>query len=43
VLSTTSHGTSVVGSLPIAQGQSYRITVVGDHGPVPFTLTTSMP
>jgi hypothetical protein len=38
-----SHDVSIVGTMQISQGQSYRITVVGDHGPVPFTLTTSMP
>jgi hypothetical protein len=38
----TSHDASVTGTLHVAQGQSYRITVVGDHGPVPFTLTTSL-
>jgi hypothetical protein len=42
VFSSTSHDASVVGTLNVAQGQSYRISVVGDHGPVPFTLTTSM-
>ena len=42
VMSTTSHDASVTGTLHVAQGQRYRITVVGDHGPVPFTLTTSL-
>ena len=42
VMSTTSHDAVVVGTLPVAQGQRYRITVVGDDGPVPFTLTTSI-
>jgi hypothetical protein len=42
VMSTTSHDAWVTGTLRVAQGQRYRITVVGDHGPVPFTLTTSM-
>lgn len=42
VFSITSHDASVVGTLNVAQGQSYRIIVVGDHGPVPFTLTTSI-
>ena len=39
---TTSYDASVTGTLHVAQGQSYRITVVGEHGPVPFTLTTSL-
>ena len=39
---TTSHDASVTGTLHVAQGQRYRITVVGDQGPVPFTLTTSI-
>jgi hypothetical protein len=39
----TSHEASIIGTLTVVRGQSYRITVVGDHGPVPFTLTTSMP
>ena len=42
VMSTTSHDALVVGTLHVAQGQRYRISVVGDHGPVPFTLTTSL-
>lgn len=42
VISTTSHDALVTGSLHVAQGQRYRITVVGDHGPVPFSLTTSI-
>ncbi|MGH9241242.1 MAG: hypothetical protein ACRD3G_24620 [Vicinamibacterales bacterium] len=42
VMSTTSHDALVVGTLHVAQGQRYRITVVGEHGPVPFTLTTSL-
>jgi hypothetical protein len=42
VMSTTSHDASVTGRLSVARGQRYRITVVGDHGPVPFTLTTSI-
>lgn len=42
VMSVTSHDALVSGTLHVAQGQRYRITVVGDHGPVPFTLTTSM-
>lgn len=42
VMSTTSHDALVTGSLHVAQGQRYRITVVGDHGPVPFSLTTSI-
>ena len=41
VFSITSHDASVIGTLTVVQGQSYRITVVGDHGPVPFTLSTS--
>jgi len=39
---TTSHDASVTGTRHVAQGQRYRITVVGDQGPVPFTLTTSI-
>jgi hypothetical protein len=42
VFSVTSHDASIVGTVKVAQGQRYRITVVGDHGPVPFTLTTSI-
>ena len=42
VFSITSHDASITGTLKVVQGQSYRITVVGDHGPVPFTLTTSL-
>lgn len=42
VMSTTSQDALVTGSLHVAQGQRYRITVVGDHGPVPFSLTTSI-
>ena len=43
VFSTTaSHDASVVGTLNVVQGRQYRIAVVGDHGPVPFSLTTSM-
>ena len=30
------------GSLRVTRGQTYRITVVGEREPVPFTLTTSM-
>ena len=41
VFSITSHDASVIGRLTVVQGQSYRITVVGDHGPIPFTLSTS--
>ena len=41
VFSVASHDASIVGTLKVAQGQNYRITVVGDHGPVPFTLMTS--
>lgn len=37
----TSDG-SIVGTLKVAQGQSYRIAVVGQDGPVPFTLRTSI-
>ena len=33
---------TVVRSLQIDRGQTYRIAVVGDGGPVPFTLTTSL-
>ena len=39
---TTSHDASVTGTLSVAQGQRYRITVVGHRGPVPFSLTTSI-
>ena len=41
VFSVTSHHASIIGTLHVAAGQNYRITVVGDHGPVPFTMTTS--
>ena len=41
VFSITSHDASIIGTLNVTQGQNYRITVVGDHGPVPFTMTTS--
>ena len=34
--------TSAVRSLRVTRGQTYRIQVVGGHGPVPFTLTTSL-
>ena len=33
---------SLVGSMRVAGGQSYRVTVAGERGPVPFTLTTSL-
>lgn len=39
---TTSHDASVTGTLHVAQGQRYRISVVGNHGPIPFTLATSL-
>ena len=42
VMSVTSHEALVSGTLHVAQGQRYRIAVVGDHGPVPFSLTTSL-
>jgi hypothetical protein len=42
VLSITRHDASIVGTLRVVQGQDYRLTVVGDHGPVPFTMTTSL-
>jgi hypothetical protein len=42
VMATTIHDASITGTLQVAHGQRYRITVVGDHGPVPFTLTTSI-
>ena len=42
VFSISRHDASVVGTLDVVQGRSYRIVVVGDHGPVPFTLTTSI-
>ena len=42
VFSTTRHDASIIGTLNVMQGRSYRIIVVGDHGPVPFTLSTSI-
>ena len=42
VFSTTSHDASVTGTLHVAQGQRYRISVVGNPGPIPFTLATSL-
>jgi hypothetical protein len=43
VLSTTSgDDASVTGVLRVAPGQDYQIIVVGDQGPVPITLTTSL-
>ena len=42
VFSTTRHDAAIIGTLNVMQGQSYRIIVVGDHGPVPFTLSTSI-
>src|SRR5687767_2018601 len=42
VMSTTRHDALVTGTVRVAHGQRYRITVVGDHGPVPFTLTTAI-
>jgi hypothetical protein len=42
VLSVTSHDASIIGTFNVVHGRSYRITVVGDRGPVPFTLTTSI-
>jgi hypothetical protein len=39
---TTSNEASVVGTLAVAQGQHYRITVLGEQDPVPFTLATSL-
>ena len=42
VMAATSHDASVTGTLHVSQGRQYRITVVGDHGPVPFSLTTSI-
>ena len=39
---TTSHDVSRTGTIAVAQGQRYRITVVGDSDRVPFMLTTSM-
>ena len=38
---TVSDG-SKTGSLRVTRGESYRITVLGQKGPVPFTLTTSL-
>lgn len=32
---------SIARSVRVIHGQTYRIQVVGEHGPVPFTLTTS--
>ena len=34
--------TSAIRSLRVTRGQTYRIQVVGNQGPVPFTLTTSL-
>jgi hypothetical protein len=34
--------TSAVRSLRVTRGETYRIEVVGNHGPVPFMLTTSL-
>src|SRR5688572_30898757 len=42
VFSTTSHDASVTGTLHVAQGQRYRISVVANHGPIPSTLATSL-
>ena len=39
---TTSNEASVVGTMAVAQGQRYRITVLGEQDPVPFSLTTSI-
>jgi len=33
---------SITRSLRVTNGQTYRIQVVGEHGPVPFTLRTSL-
>jgi len=33
---------SKTGSLRVTRGESYRITVLGRQGPIPFTLTTSL-
>ena len=43
VTTATSAGqTSAVRSLRVARGEVYQIQVVGNHGPVPFTLATSL-
>jgi len=34
--------TSAVRSLRVTRGQMYRVQVVGNQGPVPFTLATSL-
>ena len=39
---TTSHDASLIGTMAVAGGQRYRITVVGDSDRVPFVLTTSI-
>ena len=39
---TAGNEVSVVGTLAVARGQRYRITVVGERDPVPFSLTTSI-
>jgi len=43
VTTVTSAGqTSAVRSLRVARGEVYQIQVVGNRGPVPFTLATSL-
>jgi hypothetical protein len=39
---TTSNEAALVGTLAVVQGQRYRITVVGERDPVPFSLATSI-
>ena len=34
--------TSTAGTIRVTRGETYRIAVTGQRGPVPFTLTTSM-
>jgi hypothetical protein len=42
VFSISSRDSSIVGTGHVVQGQQYRITVVGDRGPIPFTMTTAI-
>jgi hypothetical protein len=41
-VSASSADVSLVGTMRVAAGQSYRVTVAGERGPVPFTLRTSL-
>jgi hypothetical protein len=41
-VSASSADVSLVGTMRVAAGQSYRVTVAGERGPVPFTLRTSV-